>query len=93
MEKRWTVPVDGKQYVIEVDYGVLLSNDEDSTEVLLKRDGKLVVNGQEVKQWEAGDLPKEISFEVGGQPAMLKKKGLFVKELELIVGGQSIKSS
>lgn len=92
MNRKWTVPVDGKQYVIEVDYGVCVEDAEEGNKVLFKRDGRLVIDGKDIKTWEAGDLPKEVPFDLAGKPAALKKKGLFNKQLELFFNGQQIKT-
>jgi hypothetical protein len=91
MNRKWTVPVGGKDFVIEVDYGALVENVEETKEVLFKRDGKLVVDGKETKTWEADELPKEIPFDIGGKSAVLRKKGLFHKHLELSVDGEMMK--
>ncbi len=91
VDRKWMVPIDNKQYTVEVDYGILVSNEEETKEVLYQRDGKLVVNGKDVQTWEADEMPKEVSFDLGGKPARLKKMGLFSKQLELFVDGQKIK--
>jgi hypothetical protein len=93
IERKWMVAIDRKQYVVEVDYGVLVSNEEETKEVVYQRDGKLVVDGKEIQTWEADEIPKEISFDMGGKPAMLKKLGLFNKQLELFIDGKQIKPS
>ena len=46
----------------------------------INRNRKLMVDGDEVKTWKNAqwlDVPKEITFEVGGKPAVLREKGLF----------------
>jgi hypothetical protein len=91
MNRTWTVPLEGKQYLLEVDYGALVTNEEETKEVLFQRDGKLVIDGKEIKTWEADEMPKEIAFDLGGKPAILKKKGFFTKQLELFINGQQIK--
>ena len=97
MDKTWTVEIEGKKHLIEIDYPVAPSGNESGITTQPK-DGKLVVDGNQVDTFKpmsaggVGDLPKEISFEVGGKPAVLRKKGFFAK-LELFFEGQLIKPS
>lgn len=97
MDKTWTIQIEGKKHLIELDYPVNTSVNDDSGEVTQAKDGKLVVDGNQVYTFKPGapcvtggidDLPKEISFEVGGKPAVLRKKGVFSTRLELFFEGQ-----
>ncbi len=89
MDRIWHVQAEGNDHVVAVDYGVFLGDPEDSTFELTKR-GELLVDGNEVQTWDE-KLPKEIRFEIGGKPAILRQKGLFTKKLELFFGGKVIK--
>ena len=75
MDRTWSVEIEGKKHLIEVDYGRNAS-----------MTGKLVVDGNEVQTWKNSqrqDVPKEITFEVGGKPAVLRAKGLFKPRIDL----------
>jgi hypothetical protein len=83
MDRTWSVEIEGKKHLIEVDYG---RNDS--------RTGKLMVNGDEVRTWKNSqwlDVPREIAFEVGGKPAVLREKGLFTARINLFFEGKLIK--
>lgn len=61
MDRTWSVDIAAKKHLIEVDYG------RNATGT-----GKLVVDGNEAQTWKNSqwlDLPKEITFEVGGKTA------------------------
>lgn len=92
MNRKWTPNIENKEYIIEVDYGAFVRDTEESLEeVAYQRDGKLLINGNEIKTWDS-ELPKEISFEIGGKPAVLRRKGfLLAKKLELFISGVLIK--
>lgn len=91
MDREWTVKIEGKEHVVEVDYGAFLRDPEDPAgQVLFQRDGKLLVDGNELQTWKSG-LPKEINFEIEGKPASLRKKGWLTKNLALFLEGQLIK--
>jgi hypothetical protein len=92
MNKSWEITIEGKKYSVEVDYGAFIQDAESTQEVVFQRDGSLAVDGVQIITWKE-DLPKEIAFEIGGKPAVLRKKGLFTKQLELFLGGQQIKAS
>jgi hypothetical protein len=82
MDRTWSVEIEGKKHRIEVDYGRNSS-----------RNGKLIVDGDEVRTWTNSqwlDVPKEIAFEVGGKPAVLREKGLFTARLNLFFEGKLI---
>jgi hypothetical protein len=85
MDRTWSVEIEAKKHLIEVDYG------RNAT-----RTGKLMVDGDEVKTWKNSqwlDVPKEIAFEVGGKPAVLREKGLFTARINLFLEGKLIKTS
>ncbi len=93
MDRTWTVEIEGKKHLIELDYAVALSVDDTTGSVTQHKDGKVVVDRNEVCTWGL-EPPKEISFEIGGKPAILrKKKGFFATRLELFFEGQLIKPS
>jgi hypothetical protein len=85
MDRTWSVEIEAKKHQIEVDYG------RNAT-----RTGKLMVDGDEVKTWKNSqwlDVPKEIAFEVGGKPAVLREKGLFTARINLFLEGKLIKQA
>jgi hypothetical protein len=97
LDKIWIVEFEGKKHLIEISFPVALTLDEDTAKILVaETDGQLLVDGNEVQTFKAisaggmNDIPKEISFEIAGKPAVLHKKGIFVK-LELFFEGQQIK--
>jgi hypothetical protein len=69
---------------------VFLEDPEDQTFELSQREGKLLIDGNEVQTWES-KLPDKIHFDIGSKPAVLRKKGLFAKKLELFLEGEQIK--
>lgn len=90
MDRIWHVTIEGKDYLVAVDYGVFLQDPEDQTAEFNVREGKLLVDGNEVQTWKS-KLPKEIRFEIGGKPAVLRKKGFLTKHLDLFIGEELIK--
>ena len=85
MDRTWSVEIDGKKHLIEVDYGRNAS-----------QTGKLLVNGNELQTWRNAqhlDLPPEITFEVGGKSVVLRAKGFFKPRIDLFFEGQLIKTS
>ena len=98
MDRTWTVEIEGKKHLVEISYPVAMSVSE-SAVTTPPQDGKLVVDGNEVdtfKPVSVGglvELPKEISFQIGGKPAVLRKKGFFNAKMELFVEGQLIKAA
>jgi len=89
MDRIWNVNIEDKDYMVAVDYGAFGRDPEDTT-VEFAREGKLLIDGNEVQTWES-KLPKKIHFDIGGKPAVLHKKGLFAKKLELFLEGEQIK--
>ena len=82
MDRTWSVEIEGKKHLIEVDYGIT-SN----------QTGKLVVDGKEAHTWkitQSTDRPEEVTFEVGGKPAVLRRKGFFKPRLDLFFEGKLI---
>jgi hypothetical protein len=85
MDRIWSVEIAGKKHRIEVDYG----RNNSWT-------GKLMVDGDEVRTWKNYqwlDVPKEIAFEIGGKPAVLREKGFFAARINLFVEGKLIKEA
>ncbi len=85
MDRTWSVEIEGKKHLIEVDYGRNAS-----------MTGKLVVDGNEVQTWknsQYADLPAEITFEVGGKPAVLRAKGFFKPKINLFFEGKLIEQA
>ncbi len=88
--KKWILVVSGDKHVIEVDHGAFIENSEETKDVVFQRDGKLTLDGQEIRSWQE-EVPQEIQFEIGGKHAVLQRKGMFNKQLELFFEGQQIK--
>ena len=85
MDRTWSVEIEQKKHLIEVDYG---RNDS--------RTGKLVVDGNEVQTWTNSqwlDMPQEITFSVGGKPAVLREKGFFTARIDLFLEGKLIETT
>lgn len=85
MDRTWSVEIEAKKHLIEVEYG---RNDS--------RTGKLMVDGDEAQTWINSqwlDLPKEITFEVGGKPAVLRAKGFFKPRIDLFFEEKLIKQA
>jgi len=85
MDRTWSVEIEGKKHLIEVDYG----RDAGMT-------GKLVVDRNEMQTWKNLqwlDIPEETTFEVGGKPAVLRTKGFFKSKMNLFFEGKLIKEA
>jgi hypothetical protein len=89
MDRTLTVDIEGKIYLIGLDYAVALQISESTGIARQQKDGKLVVDGNEIITWK--DDPKEIKFEIGDKPAIIRKKGLFGGKLEFFLEGRLIK--
>jgi hypothetical protein len=89
IDRKWIVKVGDKEHVIEADYGLHIIDPDSMGSVLAHRDGTLWVDGVAVKTWD--ELPKEVSFEIEGKPALAKTAGLFSKGLELVFDKTKIK--
>jgi len=85
MDRTWSVEIAAKKHLIEVDYGRNAA-----------RTGKLVVDGKEAQTWNNSqwlDIPKEITFEVGGKTAVLCAKGFFKPRIDLFFEGKLIEQA
>ena len=85
MDRTWSVEIEAKKHLIEVDYG------RNAT-----RAGKLMVDGNDAQTWNNSqwlDLPQEIAFEVGGKTAVLRAKGFFKPRIDLFCEGKLIKQA
>ncbi len=82
MDRTWSVEIEGKKHLIQVDYGWGATST-----------GQLAVDGNEVQTWQVSqrlDIPKEITFDVEGKPAFLRRKGVFKPRLDCFFEGQLI---
>jgi hypothetical protein len=85
MDRTWSVEIQAKKHLIEVDYG------RNPTKT-----GKLMVDGNEAKTWVNSqwlDVPEEIAFEVGGKPAAIRAKGFFKPRVDLFLEGKLVKQT
>ena len=85
MDRTWSVEIEGKKHLVEVDYGRNAS-----------QTGKLLVDGNELQSWKNAqhlDVPPEITFQVEGKPAVLRAKGLFKPRIDFFFEGQLIEAS
>ena len=85
MDRTWSVEIEGRKHLIEVDYG----RNASST-------GKLSVDGAELQSWKNTqflDIPPEITFQVDGKPAVLKAKGFFRPRIDFFFDGRLIEAS
>jgi len=85
MDRTWSVETERTKHLIELDYG---RNDS--------RTGKLAVDGDEVRTWTNSqwlDVPKEITFDIGGKPAVLREKGIFTSNMNLYFEGKLVKEA
>jgi len=82
MDMTWSLEIEAKKHLIEVDYGRNAS-----------RTGKLVVDGNEAQTWQNAqwlDIPEEITFAVGGKTAVLRAQGFFKPRIALFFEGKLI---
>lgn len=82
MDRTWSIEIEGRKHLIEVDYG----RNASST-------GKLLVDGTELQSWKNTqflDVPDEITFQVEGKPAVLREKGFFKPRIDFFFEGQLI---
>jgi hypothetical protein len=85
MDRTWSIEIEGKKHLVEVDYGRNAS-----------RTGKLWVDGNELQTWRNTqhlDIPREITFDVEGKPAVLRAKGFFKPRIDFFFNGQLIETS
>jgi len=53
--------------------------------------GVVKVDGRVVQAWGSGLwVPREITFQVHGQPAKVVRKGLFWEDWALVIGGKQL---
>jgi hypothetical protein len=95
MDKTWTLDIEAKKHVIELEYPVALKIFSDTGVMQNGKDGKLVVDGTVVTTFASDSVfpPKQIGFEIAGKPAALRKKGLFSTGLDLFFDNNWIKAS
>lgn len=82
MDRTWSIQIEGRKHLVEVDYGRNTS-----------QTGKLLVDGNEVQRWRNAqhlDVPREITFQVEGKAAILREKGFFKPRIDLFFDGQLI---
>ena len=85
MDRTWSVEIEGKKHLIEVDYGRNVT-----------RTGKLMVDGNESQTWNNSqrlDVPPEITFQVEGKTAVLRAKGFFKPRIDFFFEGQLIEQA
>jgi hypothetical protein len=85
MDRTWSVEIEGKKHLVEVDYGRNAS-----------QTGKLFVDGNELQSWKNTqhlDVPPEIAFQIEGKPAVLREKGFFKPRIDFFFEGRSIEAS
>ena len=79
---KWVVDVKGKQHVVEAEYG----------KFQISSVGVVSVDGKPVKTIHSSiwGLPKEVSFEIKGQSALLVREGVINQNFRLFFGGKYI---
>jgi hypothetical protein len=85
MDRSWSVEIEGRKHLVEVDYGRNAS-----------QTGKLFVDGNELHSWKNTqhlDVPPEIVFEIEHKPAILREKGFFKPRLDFLFEGQLIEAT
>ena len=76
-KKQWNINVADKLHIVEVKWSGWSNA------------GELIVDGNAVKVWGSGWwVPREVEFEVEGAKAFLKRRGMFVEDFDLYVGGR-----
>lgn len=80
---RWVVEINDQKFTVEASYG----------KIFVSGSGELLVDGKQVKAWGASPwgLPKVVPFELGGKPAMLRRRSLMDQKFDLVVDGVLIK--
>jgi len=98
---RWLVVVEGKQHLVELRVGYI------DIHLSVGASGKLVdrvlVDEEVVMEWNSSAWrgPKQVPFTIGGEPAMLVRKGIWdwrhfcfdTHGYELFLKGEKIKGS
>ena len=85
MDRTWSVEIEGKKHLVEVDYGRNAS-----------QTGKLFVDGNELRSWKNTqhlDVPPEMAFEIEGKPAVLREKGFLKPRIDFFFEGRFIEAS
>ena len=77
---KWVVGVKGKEFIVEARYGKVFTSGA----------GEVLVDGKIAKAWGSSilGLPKELSFEIEGKPALLRRRGIFNQNFDLVVNGK-----
>jgi len=77
---KWAVNINNKQVMVEARYG-------------LSSAGEVLVDGKIAKAWGSSvlGLPKEVSFEIEGKPALLRRRGVIHQNFDLLVDGKLFK--
>ena len=80
---KWAINIEGQQYIVEANYGKVITSGA----------GEVKVDGKVVKVWGSSisGLPKEVSFEIGGKPALLRRRGIINQNFDLLFNGDLIK--
>jgi hypothetical protein len=77
---KWIVDIEGRQCVVE-------------SKSSFSGAGEVSVDGKVAKAWGSSFMsyPKEITFEIEGKQALLRRRGLLFEKLDLIFDGKVIK--
>jgi hypothetical protein len=78
MARKWIVQIEGSKHEVVAEYGGLFSYGS----------GKAFVDGRVVDEWGPsswGMIPKERTFEIAGEKATLRRKGLLILSMDLFV--------
>ena len=80
---KWAINIEGQQYIVEANYGKAITSGA----------GEVKVDGKVVKAWgySISGLPKEVSFEIRGKPAFLRRRGIINQNFDLLFNGDLIK--
>ena len=78
MARKWIVEIDNVKHQVEAIYGEFFSYGS----------GKAFVDGKVADEWGLsswGMIPKQRTFEIAGKKATLKRRGLFVLNMDLFI--------
>ena len=80
---KWVVNIKDKQLVVEARYGKVVTSGA----------GEILVDGKIAKAWGSSvwGLPKEVSFEIEGKPALLRRRGIINQNFDLLVDGRLVR--
>ncbi|MFC1994424.1 hypothetical protein ACFLVI_04075 [Chloroflexota bacterium] len=83
MSRQYSVTIEGHKYDVQVNY---------NEGFIAAGGGKVLVDGEVVCSWgnSLGGLPKEVTFELSGNKAILSRQGRIRQELELLVDGAQV---